>query len=68
MNEIRESLTRIETKVDVLIDGSKDREKRIRDLEKHRNWLAGAIATLGALWALMWDYLSHPSGHLGGNR
>ena len=48
---IGKSIARLETKVDLLLELSKGTEDRIRDLEKTRNWMKGALAVIGVAWA-----------------
>ncbi len=49
LSALRIDFTRIETKIDMLLDGRKDHETRIRALEVHRNWLAGVAAAIGSI-------------------
>ena len=44
------AIARVEEKVDALLSQQKAHEKRIMDLERHRNWLLGAIAAIGLVW------------------
>lgn len=48
-NDQYETLVSVDTKVTALLDAHLDHEKRIRSLEKVRNWCAGVGATIGTL-------------------
>lgn len=47
--EDRDRLIRIDERTKKLVDGHADQERRIRNLERFRNWAAGAAATISAL-------------------
>ncbi len=49
MELIRQSMGRVEHKVDSLLEVSKDHSGRIRDLERVKNWVLGACASVGLL-------------------
>lgn len=53
MKDVLDSLARLETKVDTLLDGDKDKEKRIRSLEQWRWVIAGGAAVAVFLFETM---------------
>ncbi len=48
---------RTEGKVDELLKDRDDHAKRIRDLEKSRNHLKGALAVITTMFAGLWAYI-----------
>lgn len=51
--ELESRLTRIETKLDTLIEGDLGLPSRVSVLEDFMNWAKGAIAVAGALGAIL---------------
>ena len=51
--ETQESLARLETKVDVLLDALPDHENRLRVLEVFRSRFLGALAVVAAVGGLI---------------
>ncbi len=48
--EIRESLGRIEGKLDIIIPLIGKHDKRISKVENKQSWFSGGLAFLGILW------------------
>jgi len=52
-DDLIRTVGRVESKVDILLDRTKDQEGRIQDLERSRNWMRGVLASLGVAWAAL---------------
>lgn len=49
MNEEQHAmLVRIDERTLTLVNGHEDQERRIRNLERFRNWAAGVVAAIGS--------------------
>ena len=61
---IYERLGSMDAKMDQLLDGADDKERRIRKLEVWRNWAAGGVACLSAVGAVLLTQAGHISAFL----
>ena len=52
-------LVSVDTKVTTLLLHKNDHERRLRNLEKARNWVTGVAATIAA--AVSWFFSSSPN-------
>lgn len=60
--EVRERVTRIETKLDHVINKMDDHHDRLSNIEKFKTKIVGGAITISALATFLWDILKTKFG------
>jgi len=60
--EVRERVTRIETKLDHVINKMDDHHDRLTNIEKFKTKIVGGAITISALATFLWDILKTKFG------
>jgi len=60
--EVRERVTRIETKLDHVINKMDDHHNRLNNIEKFKTKIVGGAITISALATFAWDILKTKLG------
>jgi hypothetical protein len=60
--DVRERVTRIETKLDHVINKMDDHHNRLRNIEKFKTKIVGGAITISALATFLWDIIKTKFG------